>query len=429
MPACAPYDTDVMTTCSVGRSRTRAQTVGACSAQRMALCLILVAACKQESQEAAIASVELPGATEQLADGYTMPHSVLERSDGRVLISDRRHRELWLADFGSGARTAFGVSGDGPGEYRSVHEVLPLRKDSVGVVAFGAPYLISVVSPDGVPARTARLGDEFGMGAQGQSIFELPMITRADSSGRLYGVPSRGRSRRGDGANEPMLPVVRFDSPGSTPDTTCRMLRGEQAEPENDPDDRLRWRLGRGGFAARNDWAVLPDGTVVLINAATYELAFCRAARVERRAQVLTSTRIAVDPKAYHIHLDSLEAFARQSMLSAFALIDAGKGSASGESPALSFERSAPPEFLPPVLVDAVRRTRASAYRLWIPVSGPDSPMREYWDVIDTLGVRHARYVLPVGTELRAVSPQFVYTIRKDDDDLYWVERRANPVP
>jgi hypothetical protein len=201
------------------------------------------------------------------------------------------------------------------------------------------------------------------------------------------------------------------------------------AEPENDSTNSLRWTLGRGFFAALNDWAVLPDGTVVLINAATYELAFCRGAQVVRTVQVPAPRRIAVKASAYHAHLDSTEAFARQSMLSAAALIAAGKGGAAAVPPSLQFERPEPPEFFSPVLVDAVRRTRASAYRLWIPVSGPDSPMREYWDVIDTLGVRHARYVLPIGTELRAVSPKFVYTIRKDDDDLYWVERRANPVP
>jgi hypothetical protein len=412
-----------------GGSPARARALSARSVLFLSVCVLVGAGCKSEPATVTVERLALPEATQVLPDGYTMPHSVLERPDGRVLVSDRRHRELWLTDFGTGARTTFGTSGDGPGEYRRVQEVLPLAGDSVGVVAFGAPYLISVLSPEGRPARTARLGDEYGRGGAGESLSQMPIMTRADSAGRLYGVPTLGRSPAGKAAGEPELAVVRLASPGSAPDTVCWLPRGEMAEPENDSTNRLRWTLGRGFFAARNDWAVLPDGTVVLINAATYELAFCRGARTVRTVQVPAPRRIAVKASAYHAHLDSTEAFARQSMLSAAALIAAGKGGAAAVPPSLQFERPEPPEFFSPVLVDAVRRTRASAYRLWIPVSGPDSPMREYWDVIDTLGVRHARYVLPIGTELRAVSPKFVYTIRKDDDDLYWVERRANPVP
>jgi hypothetical protein len=414
--------------CSPSRRRLNIRNCIALRCQRLLpLAAIVVLSACQSQQTKERADVELPKPLETLSDGYSLPWSIVERGDHTVLVADRKEWEIWRVDFASGDRQLLGSTGDGPGEFRWFSEVLTVHEDSIAVVAFGAPYKLALLSPSGRPVRTVLLSDPAGFDARGVTLRDLPMFSRSDANGNLYGAPSRGPQETTTNVSGSRVPIVRLALSDGRSDTLAWMPIGESNQAARDSGSVRRYRLSRGLYSAANDWAVFPDGTIVWIDAATYTLTFSEPSGRARVVKVNTPETIPVNPKEFEAYTDSSIAEIQHIVGKGMSILSGGSGARKGNAET-QFIRPAPPTQLPPVLANAVRRILATTNQLWVPVAGHKSPAAEYWDVLDTLGVRRGRFALPSRTELRAVSSRYVYTVRKDDDDLYWVERRRNPV-
>ena len=64
------------------------------------------------------------------ATGFTRVTSVRELADGRLLVADPGERRLAVIDWRTGAIAAVSRAGEGPGEYRTVGWLYPLRGDT-----------------------------------------------------------------------------------------------------------------------------------------------------------------------------------------------------------------------------------------------------------------------------------------------------------
>lgn len=82
---------------------------------------------------------------------FTQVSKVSELRDGRVVVLDRLVGEVRLVDLGSGRTEVLGRAGDGPREYRAPLELIPLGGDSVGIYD-DANVRILVITPAGTLA-------------------------------------------------------------------------------------------------------------------------------------------------------------------------------------------------------------------------------------------------------------------------------------
>lgn len=79
-------------------------------------------------------SLALAGERRVAAVEFSSLRSVRELSDGRVLAADARERRLWIVDFDRGTARVVSREGDGPGEFRSLSQLVALGGDTTAIV-------------------------------------------------------------------------------------------------------------------------------------------------------------------------------------------------------------------------------------------------------------------------------------------------------
>jgi len=350
----------------------------------------------------------LPQSTGRLSDGFTIPFAVVERGDGLVLATDVAHQEIWLADFARGSRELFGRRGDGPGEYRAVHHLLPLVSDSVAVVSSAIPYRVSVVSGDGQPVRT-RILSQFASLAQSAFDFEeFPQVSRADSLGRLYGARLAFSGSRAGITYLDSVPIMRLSMGQQEIDTVAFFDVGEQAASRRPHGKDESYSIGKGIFAAVNDWTTLRDGTIVAVDARTYTLTFLNLSRPLKAIPVRhRHPKFPVDKRQWNRYVDSLARATRTRWQREGSAMSVRMGTQFNQRDLKDNIRTPDmPDSWPPVLTSVTRMKLANGF-LWIPVAGPDSPNRQYWDVVRT-SVRNVETEYEKGA-LTQISAPFFY--------------------
>lgn len=365
--------------------------------------------------------LELPAADGALTDGFTLPFSLIERDKGSALLSDRMHSEVWIVDFVSGSRQPWGRRGEGPGEFQFVAELFRLPDDSIGVFALMVPSRLSILDAEGRPARTVRLGTDDGGSLDVPGFDEYPMLTRADSSFRLYG--DRIGLQRAPGGLRRLdsVPIMRFDPSSAGVDTVDWLHIGEKTG-WTAPTAASPWfEIGHGAFAARNDWTVLPDGTTVTVDARRFHVRFRSPGGNVRDVAVSHVEPPSIEDRAWQRHVDSSIRSAKDTPMYRGGITRSESGPRPPEI------RVPPqPQRFPPVLA-GLARVHAAGWLVWVPTAGSASPTQQYWTVIDTLGEVRSRFRLPARHELVAVTESYMYVSRRDDDDLRWVSRHPLP--
>jgi len=389
--------------------------------------LVACAGSVDQRPRLATGSASLPCCAETLRDGFTRPFSVVELSDGSTLVSDQPHSEVWRVDFVSGARQVFGRTGDGPGEFRYVVELFRLPHDSIGVFSFMVPSRLAILSRDGTPVRTIQLSASGDIRGAQADFAEYPMLSRSGPAGTLYGARSAIVSLGGGfSATLDSVPIMRMQVESGAIDTVAFFDRGESVGWRSPlPDDRA-FVVGFGLFAAQNDWAVLSDGTLVTVDAQRFSLAFRRDGKVVRTVSVPVADSFPVQEEAWRKHVVASSESARNTPMYRGGI---GRADSSGNDVVSGAPDIRVPErrrFWPPVL--GYLRVRVASDLLWIPVSGAQSPDRQYWTVVDSTGTVLDNFELAPNTKLIEVTSKHVYTARTDDDDLHWVSRHPNPL-
>jgi hypothetical protein len=391
------------------------------------LLLATLSACEQANsvpESPAIAVSQLPPHDGVLRDGFTMPGGFVELSDGRVVISDPPHRELWMADFTTGERVAIGRLGNGPGEFRNIRSVFRLAGDSIAVSQDGPLARVAVLSPEGTAVRTLALTAEPTSAAviEARGYAEWTAQPKySDARGRMYGARPRlplGMELDTSWSREYQL--MRIDAATGAADSLGRVpaaLDGTRPRPLSDGSG-FEIDLFPGAHTPQQTWQVLDDGTVAIVDGATYEIRFVspdttRRVRVPHDVRPLTA-------EAWRRYTDSAAATQQRVM----------RGGVPMDGPAgtpLEFTVRIPPApaTMPATFASPRRGLLTDGRELWIPVPAPgDDPLAyERWDVIDAQGTRRGIVELPPRTVLLGVSVRHVYTATIDEDDVRTVRR------
>jgi hypothetical protein len=129
---------------------------------------------------------------------------VRELVDGRVLVSDRRLRALFIVEANGKAFRQIGRSGDGPGEYRSPSTIFPLGHDSSLVIDDRNRKWYLLDGDQFVPLNAAmnrnylRAGGEIGGVASNGSVLSVRSLGRARTPAGPLRSLTKGRPEHAD---------------------------------------------------------------------------------------------------------------------------------------------------------------------------------------------------------------------------------------
>ena len=351
----------------------------------------------------------------EFTEPMTRVTSVRALSDGRVIASDMGEGAVRLLDPRTQSATSIGRRGQGPGEYGIPGTLLAASGDTTWMVdMLGRRFL--VIPPSGTAAPTTMPIVE---GAVSNLMFMLP--ASADRDGRLYAESmSFGVQRGAQGGRAAVqlpesIPVIRIDRRRGATDTLIWVQQPRvqievagAGRAGGNPQMRAR---GASPFGGRDAWAAGPDGSVAIVRRDGY--------RVEWIAPDGRRTVGPPIPFVQHRVTDAdKEAVIKESQGAVVAM----GGAVPANFDLRGFLESMDwPEFFPPFL--GLVHIDPSG-RVWIPVSPPRYGDDIIYDVVDRQGRLVERVKLPPKTRLVGFSGGALWSVRVDEDDLQYLQRR-----
>jgi hypothetical protein len=359
---------------------------------------------------------------------FTDITGVRELQGGRVIAVDRVEKTLQLIDFGSGTATPVSRVGNGPTEYGIPVRLFALPGDTT-LVADALNFRYLVLAPDGKAVRTFGLED--GRGDR------FPGTGFADTRGHYSFTDERYEPRTsagGPGGQKDAI-VTRRDRSGEHVDTLAVLAvpAGRETWARSLPGGRIYNHTSRP-LALEDAVAFAPDGRVAVVRAADYHVEW-----------IGTDGRTVKGPpvryEAILVTEGEKEAFivSRTRAGQIITMVQGGGGAGTAASPPAG-GGSAPrggampaprgmfnpndltwPATMPPFLADGARV--AVDGRLWVLRARASTDPLPTYDIFDGRGQLVERVALPKGTRLVGFGPGSVYLGRKDDDDLWYLER------
>lgn len=360
-----------------------------------------------------------------LAHRSTFPESfgflqnIREMPDGRVMAADPLGGLLALLDLDRGTATRVGREGQGPGEWRQPDAVFPLPGDSTLLVDLGNARL-SVIDPDGRFVATHPMA--LGQPGPGGAPFDLVQPRYVDRQGRVYfqAMPPRG----GPGAAPDSAAVKRWSRvEGETPVRIAGLRPpAVSSATSGQSSGGVQVRMRPVPLSPQDDWAVAPDGRVAVVRAEPYRVEWHSPAGAVRRGPEVRVTPVRVRDAEKERWLEEIAG------TGVGVSVEMGPG-----GPSMSMRRGGGPgrqdaanasDYEWPETLPAFRSGRAMVGpdgRLWVErYSAVGSPV--VYDVFDGAGVRTARYQIPSGQRIIALTERATYAVRTDELGLNWLE-------
>jgi hypothetical protein len=346
----------------------------------------------------------LAAADATLESEFSFVTAVRELPGGRVLVLDYGAGAVRVIDAAFTSSAPVGRSGQGPGEYRSPTRLLALGGDSTAVFDWGNSRLL-VIGPSATPGPTRDVRG--GRGCDTAIAARAMPFRASDGAGRFYTEAEPFRYAA-DGTRQPTdsAAIERWSS-------ACRA-------------DTLAWvpahrAPSRSGgtpdpFPARTQWAVAPDGRVVIVRHAPYRVDIVARDGRRRDGAPIPFARVRVTEAVRQQWRDD-----EQRPQAAITITRATGSVATSMMRKPSYtEPDEWPEYLPPFLGDAVQvATDGSA---WVQrATAPDE--NPLYDVIDATGRLAERVRLAARSRIVGFGRGTVYVIRRGTDDLEYLER------
>jgi hypothetical protein len=352
---------------------------------------------------------------------FTRVADVRELHGGRVIVLDARDRAIVAIQMASAGATRVGRLGHGPGEYQMPVSLLALPGDTSLVLDagnFGGALLITprattgeilhLSSGDGGPTRVWTIRN--GTDAEGRVYSQVPVISV--TAGRV--------ALLSDSAA-----IERFDRSTGRRDTVARVSIRPVSPLTPSGNGRERTGSANGNFASyalipfaiRDQWAVSSDGRVAIVTVEPFRVMFVEPSGVRRFGPPLRVAQIRVS--------EGHKTLWRQERQQPVAMLVYA-----GDQMTPQFMRppyTEPvkwPEFLPPFLDRAV--AFAPDGMLWIQRT-TDIDAAPTFDVIDRAGQLAARCILPRRARLIGFGATSIYLVRRDNDDLEYLQRYHLP--
>lgn len=369
---------------------------------RAALPLLFVLASSAVAQTVPTTTLTKPDAT--FPEPFSSVMGIRELPNGRVFVTDRLERTVSVLDFGTGDLTPVGREGQGPGEYVMPGPLFPFRGDSTLMVDFGAMRAVLLAGNE--VGRTISLAGPSG----------LPLIPAAiDGRGRLYGsIPTMSRSASPSGVAD-SVPIARLDAITRTIDTAGWVGAGSGG-------GVVAMRVSGGGrmttglqpYAAQDAWAVAPDGRIAIVHADAYRVDWIDGSGRRTAGPALPHTPVKIGTA-------EKEAWADQMGGATMIMRTDGGASRAMRPERPNVDDLEWPEAKPPFETRGVLVTPEG--ELWIRVSQSAGAKRQRYDVVDSRGQLIRRVELADDRRLMGFGKGTLYTVRRDEDDLEWLER------
>ena len=368
---------------------------------------------------------DLPKATREIEDPFSMIAGALELKSGQVLMVDAAEMDLVLVDFLKGARTILGRKGSGPGEYRAPSALLRVPGDSVWVFDAAQQRFVTWDSDMKAGATVAMMSFDQAT----STALTAPMI--GDRKGNLYASGMTINIGRGGGSGGRAMQmefpdsvgIVRVDPRDAKTRTEIARVRfpvSGKPQMTQVSERAFKYSLAYPGLVAADAWSVFPDGRVAIVHGAAYTVEFITADGKHSAA-----VRVPYEP------IRVSEEDKKAEMVEAQRVMKEQTKAAQKQMPAnISMEFELLPPATWPATYPAVSPLGAFAApdgRLWVKRAIPIRDGREQWDVLDATGKLVARWRLPAKTTIVGVGTGVVYAARTDDDDFRYAQRIEVP--
>jgi hypothetical protein len=340
------------------------------------------------------------------AEPFSSVYAVRELSDGRVLVTDSREHAVHIVNFATGQTKQLGRNGDGPNEYRSTFSLVPMPGDSTYVYDATARRFF-VIDPSGEPAGARAIGETFYAARSTSPPYG------ADAQGRLY-FESAGLDQSVM-LMRPIAQVVRWTQGKPTLDTVAQVAFRDPVR------DAHRVRT----FIMQDGWGVTAEGRIAHVVAKDYRVEWIRDGRVEARGRSVAYTPVRVTAA-------EREAFRAERALQppgrARAVNPAGQPQPPRGStptrPVPGIPDEAFPDSKPPFAGSAAVRISPEG-EVWVTRSRAWNDSMPIVDVFGADGNPVRQLRLPPRTRLVGFGARTIYLVRRDADDLEWLERYA----
>ena len=346
----------------------------------------------------------------QLPDPFDDVTAVRELSDGRVIVADRSAKTVTLADFRSGAATAIGREGQGPGEYAFPAGLVALPGDTTLLVDPGQRRFL-VIGPDAKPkALLSFPGNMMG----------LLRVRGSDRQGRIYFQGSELGGPMEAGAPLPdSAPVLRWDRARDRIDTLGRIKVPALQRATSGSANARSVLVRMQPFSPQDDWTVAPDGRIGVVRVGDYHVEWWPPAGAKVNGPVVAYQKVAVSEKDKE---RSREATARAFRGLQVQIGGRRGGAASPRPPALG-EPDWPA--VKPPFRDGTSQVAPDG-SLWVQRYGAaDAPL--VYDVFDASGRLARQVVMPKSARLVGFGARGMYVATKTDDDLETLARYPRP--
>ncbi len=344
----------------------------------------------------------LPAAELEAPDGVSTVVSLIELTDGRILLSDGKDKALYVIDFAKRTMKHATSTGSGPKEYAQPGGLYRMRNGEIRLLDQTQRRYLRLRA-DGTPVNTVPF-HSVGGAMSFSSTFNDPH--QLDGDGNEY---ERERPGRG-GAMGPEAWLTRRSA--TRTDSLAR-LRNPESEMRDGGGFRILMTVS---FSPSDGFAVARDGSIALVRAEPYRVEW-RAPNgkmVQGPALTFTPQPITAADKA------EVEARRRSVQLPGNVRISRPDGSTFDPSSSVPEPRYAAAK--PAFVQDPIRIDEQD--RVWVrrhaAVGAP-----ALYDVFDRQGVRVDRVELPPRTTLAGFGRGVVYLARADADDLLWIGRVA----
>jgi hypothetical protein len=351
-----------------------------------------------------------------LDDGFSRVVGVRELSDGRVLVLDRSEQRIAVVDFRTRKIQDIGRSGTGPGEYTRLAGIHGIGGDT------------TLFEDHGIRRWLLLEADRVIATVSWALVEQTITIAGADRRGRLLdlhpysfrrspGVPYTPMRSNADSVHV----LLRYRRPlesdikdaaaparlMSRVDTLARlrgMAGGQTLVWREVPPPRSRWLL-ENPLAADEQAVLFADSWVAFARAEPYRVDWLGPNGEQVRGSPLPFEEIPLDDRL------------RSAIIAwKWPLV---------RPPFTSNELPPWPAFLPPFLNEAL--LASSDGRLVIRRTFNPLVAATQYDVVDRAGKLSARLQLAPNERLVGFGARSVYSVRKDQDDVEWLDRHPWP--
>jgi len=360
--------------------------------------------------------------------------TVRELSDGRLIVADARDKVVQRIDLRTGQAVAIGREGSGPAEFGMPMRVFGAPSDTTLLFdPLNTRYL--VIGPDAKPISTFRTESETPpSGAGGARIMMGGGLTAraTDARGRLYGegstlsVDAEGRPKSADSAA-----ILRYDRGTRRLDTLAFVklpaINIQMSGSAN--NQRIIMVGGANPLMPRDEWTVFPDGRVAIVRASDYHVDWIMPNGTKRSTPPVRYTPIRMTAAEIR-HEEGVRNAARAGQMSVMMTSDgsstrrtAQMGPPAGATPLEPLTDW--PEVKPPFRAGMQSVLARPNGELWVRRTEGASAKGTLYDVFNAAGSVAYQVRVQEGWTLVGFGNGTVYTTRKDEDDLVYLQRHV----